>query len=151
MRWIFWRTGFADDDAFLKGRATAAKILAKLYPNDDPSDPPFVNAVGPLEQAELIQALTPFQSRRLDEAIHRVYRAIRPEEFTSEHDRYKPGVLAHACVMRLYGKGYPDVVVPYFRYKAEELKDEVEAWIDEAISRLFQWLPLGPPARDSED
>ena len=150
LRWIFWRTDWEEDGEYLRERAIAAKILARLYPDDDPNNPRFLDAIGARQQAELILSLPPFPSRRVDEAVHRIYRSLRPEEFSSEAGRVELDVLTEACVRRLYGRGYRDVVVPYLRLRAGEVRDAAELWSRNALNSFEACLPLwifgGPDA-----
>jgi hypothetical protein len=149
LRWIFWRTSaalYATESSFLEKRARAAKILATLYPEDDPDQPGFLNAASPLEQTEVLRALTSFSSRRLDEAVHRLYRSLKPEEFTSGEDRYELEQLEEVCVRRLFWKGYPDAVLPFAKLKAGEIETLIEILgfeASEALMNCVLWRALG--------
>jgi hypothetical protein len=142
LRWIYWRTDAADTPPWLHDRAVAAKILARLYPEEEGKNPAFINAVGPRDQAELITAIRSFSSRRVDDAVHRIYVAMRREEFSEEQSRYDFDQLAAACVMRLIGKRYPDVILPYCKLRAQEIRYLVEEFVEERVSRLAECLPL---------
>lgn len=148
IRWIFWRTDFGEDPPFLKERAVAAKILARLYSNDDEKDPPFINAVGPGALSELIEATASFPSRRVDDVVHRIYVTMKREEFSTRYDFDR---LSEACVRRLIGKRYPDVILPYCRLRMEEIRYEAEGIVRDAISWMAGALPLWVLGTDVEE
>lgn len=151
LRWLYWGQGFSEPASLLEAREVAARILAKLYADVDPDTPPFLNAATPREQAELIEALAPFPSPRVDDAVHRVYLSIRREEFPSDDARYELDRLAEACVRRLFGRGYSDVILPYCRLKAEEVRGRADRFIRASFWRLGRCIPLSIFVADPED
>lgn len=54
-------------------------------------------------------------------------------------------------VIRLYSKGYSDVVVPYFWNLFSEFKEEAEAFVDDKHSQYVQSLLSWLVGRGSED
>jgi hypothetical protein len=60
LRWIFWRTSFANNQEMIQGREVAAQILAKVYAGDDPNNPTLPGAVEPRQLMEMINAISPF-------------------------------------------------------------------------------------------
>jgi len=97
-----WKA-FADQtkDA-ARGKATAKRILAEVYPRWIPINPPFINAATETDQCKLIEGLSGIRSRKLDEAVANVFRSIDVERYKGT-DRVYFDYLALACMDRLIG------------------------------------------------
>ena len=151
LRWIYWRTDLSESQSFREERAVAAKILASLYPPEDINNPTFVNAADPGTQAKLIAAISSFSSHRVDAAIHRVYVAMNRKEFADEQGSVDFDELAEACVRRLIGKRYPDVILPYCMLRAQEIRYAVEDFVDDFVSRMINLIPAWLLGGDPEE
>jgi hypothetical protein len=143
LRWIYWRTGDSDSKEFMESRNVAAQILVQVYPQDDPNNPRLLRAVETGQLADLIFAASPFRSRRVDEAVHRVYRSLNPQELATENRKFDFERLSIACIQRLAARGYPDVIVPFLELELEDLKESARAFLDDdLIPMLTRFLPL---------
>jgi hypothetical protein len=152
LRWIYWRTDVADSQEQIEDKEIAAQILAKLYARDDPNNPRLPNAVEPSHLAELISPISAYPSRRVDDAIHRVYRSMKPEEFATKDSMVHFEGLSYACVQRLFGRGYPDVILPYFKIKLEEFKESAEEFLRYDLAPdLMRCIPLWVVGIDQDD
>jgi hypothetical protein len=155
LRWIYWKTDYADNQDQIDDRGVAAQILDKVYASDDPNNPRLPDAVEPSHLAELINAISSFPSRRVDEAIHRVYRSMKPEEFPTKGSMVQFEGLSDACVQRLFGRGYPDMILPYFKIRLEEFKDSAEEFFCYDLApELMRCIPLwvaGIAQNDQDD
>ena len=141
LRWIYWRT-YSSDVLLLEKRSRAAEILARIYPADDPDRPTLSSAVSPFDATELIQALACFPSPRLDGAIHRLYRSLKPEQFQSPDKQFELEQLQEACVRRLFRAGHPGVIVPYFKLKVDAISDRASVCLPEIARSFLRCVPL---------
>ena len=67
---------------------------------------------------------------------------MNPREFTDEQGRFEFDQLAEACVRRLIGKRYPDVILPYCMLRAEEIWYLAEDFVEDSVSRMTDLIPL---------
>jgi hypothetical protein len=122
LHWIYWETNMGDED----GKATATKILARLYPSYSFYTPAFVNAASADEQADLVRGLARTQSGKIDHAIYKVFQTAVQMDVATENDEDSFEGLCLACMMRLAGRGHDEEFREYVdrRLKAVEALPE---------------------------
>ncbi len=123
---IYWTRSGMDSATLRAQMPIAAKILASEFRDFDPDHPPFLDVAGPDQQAELVRALAPIESKPIDEAILHLYRSIRPDEFRSKHRLYEVDCLVVLCVKRLAPRGYPEALVPFLLVTIREAREEMK-------------------------
>jgi hypothetical protein len=119
MYWIYWDTDFGDTPKHVAGRATAQKILAKLYPNFDRYKPAFLNAADLDDQSAAVEALASYSSKRIDDTVYELLQKGIDFEVV-EREQYKFWSLADACLSRLGKvryqiKGKPNALLKQIR------------------------------------
>ena len=135
--WIYFRTASAKTPDFLAGRATAEKILAKLYPDYTRFEPAFLNAAQADDHATAVKALASYPSEKIDKAVFQVFQAATEFQF-EERDRFYSKQLVAVCLNRLSDTVYGDACRSYC---GRRLKDEESAKVRDRKELAF-WRKL---------
>jgi hypothetical protein len=140
---IYLEPPFERTKKFLQGQERARKILARFYPDYDPSTPPFINAASAREQQELVGSLGKHRTKEIDDAVYRGFQAAVQPAAGALEDREDADVLACACMGRLLGKGHDDEFRAWLRKRIRA----VEALPEKSAGRRVLEL-LGDCAKD---
>jgi|GEM_PF-3236678 len=136
---------FVHTDILLFGKAALAnQISALAFPDYDPLNPYYMNAVSVEDQTRLLMLLRPIMSPRVDQAIHELFRkAIQPNSLFDDSPDWG-GALAKQCVKHLAGKSYDPELRAYLESQIKKLKEhpdpEETQWERKNLERLLQHL-----------
>jgi ankyrin repeat protein len=91
----------------LRLKGMVPKAVKLVAPGFDLDRPPFVNAARPYSQENIVEALEYFDSKKIDQAVHKFFLSIALPGAGKKLDEENED-LAFACMYRLIGRGYDD-------------------------------------------
>lgn len=97
---IFRREQLADQRHMARRQARAKTILRRYFPSTDPYHPVRMASIGVRRKWQIVSALAPCKSRRLDAAVLRTFRGLDPRNTPGAWADY----LATACMDRLHNE-----------------------------------------------
>ncbi len=139
------RRDLTHTEILLHGKAALANQICELaFPDYDPYNPYYLDAVSVNDQAAFLMLLRPYSTPRVDHAMHELFKkAILPNPLFADSPNWGERI-AKQCIKHLAGKSYDPELRAYLQGRIQKLDEgpdsDEKKWDRKELENLLRGI-----------